>query len=64
MEEPRPAEPEELIRQAILDPFGSLALEGAGGRVQIQATISCEPPPKVAVEDVVFDIDEIEILKS
>jgi hypothetical protein len=38
VEEPRPAEPEDLIRQAVLDPFGSLALEGAGGRVPIQAS--------------------------
>jgi hypothetical protein len=37
-EEPRPAEPEDLLRQAILDPFGSLALEGAGGRVPIQTS--------------------------
>lgn len=37
-EEPKPPEPEPLIRQTILDPFGSLALEGAGGRVPIQAT--------------------------
>src|SRR6185503_16085221 len=37
-EEPRPVEPEELVRQAILDPFGSLVLEGAAGRVPIQAT--------------------------
>jgi hypothetical protein len=38
VEEHRPADPEPLIRQTILDPFGSLVLEGASGRVPIQAT--------------------------
>jgi len=37
-EEPPIADPDVLIRQTILDPFGSLALEGAGGRVPIQTT--------------------------
>lgn len=33
-----PLEPESPARLAVLDPFGSLALEGVGGRVAIQTT--------------------------
>jgi len=36
--EPRAAEPETMGRLAILDPFGSLTLEGAGGRLPVQGS--------------------------